>query len=203
MMQDKIFEIPPTDWPELRDIYLPEWPKNIYAYNLLDNYLNWIKRDPKIKNLKVYSLNGDWRDGTFVVIDRYQIFINTLEESQERLRILLDLIDWSKGFQVHAVLKRYRPMIMEMIQQKNLVVELEFKTYMQYLPKEEAEHFDETPPEDIVLKPMTTLEHAIQANKAWLFHDEGSLFFIKRMMEWNANIGAFNEKGELVAWCFR
>lgn len=57
---------------------------------------------------------------------------------------MLDLIDWSKGFQVHAVLKRYRPMIMEIIQEKNLVVELEFKTYMQYLPKEEAEHFDET-----------------------------------------------------------
>lgn len=67
-MQDKICEISPSDWPELRDIYLPDWPKNIYAYNLLDNYLNWIKRDPKIKNLKIYSLNGDWRDGTFVVI---------------------------------------------------------------------------------------------------------------------------------------
>uniref|UniRef100_A0A336MH44 CSON001619 protein n=1 Tax=Culicoides sonorensis TaxID=179676 RepID=A0A336MH44_CULSO len=92
---------------------------------------------------------------------------------------------------------------MEIIEKKNLVAELEFHTYMQYLPKEEAEHFDETPPDGITLKPMTTLEHAIQANKAWLFHDDGSLFFIKRLMEWNENIGAFNEKDELVAWCFR
>lgn len=76
--------------------------------------------------------------------DRYQIFVNTLDDSQLRLKKLLDLLDWSKGFQVHAVLKRYRPLIMEIIEKKNLVAELEFQTYMQYLPKDEAEHFDET-----------------------------------------------------------
>lgn len=76
--------------------------------------------------------------------DRYQIFVNTLDDNHLRLKKLLDLLDWSKGFQVHAVLKRYRPLIMEIIEKKNLVAELEFHTYMQYLPKEEAEHFDET-----------------------------------------------------------
>lgn len=76
--------------------------------------------------------------------DRYQIFVNTLDDSHIRLKKLLDLLDWSKGFQVHAVLKRYRPLIMEIIEKKNLVAEMEFQTYMQYLPKDEAEHFDET-----------------------------------------------------------
>lgn len=45
---------------------------------------------------------------------------------------------------MHAVLKRYRPLILEMVEQKNLAVEMEFHTYMQYLTKDEAEHFDDT-----------------------------------------------------------
>lgn len=202
-MQDKICEIPTDKWPELRDLFLPDWPRNIYAYNLLENYIRWLGKDPNIKNLKIYALNDDWSDGTFVVVDRYQLFLNTMDDNQVRLRKLMSLLDWSKGFQVHAVLKRYRPLIMEMVEKKNLAVELEFHTYMQYLPHDEAEHFDETPPEGITLQRMSTLEHAIQANKAWLYHDEGSLFFIRRLLEWNENMGAFNEKGELVAWCFR
>lgn len=72
------------------------------------------------------------------------MFINTLEDSHQRLKKLLSLLDWSKGFQVHAVLKRYRPLILEMVEQKNLAVEMEFHTYMQYLTKDEAEHFDNT-----------------------------------------------------------
>lgn len=67
-MQDKICEVPPTQWVELRDMFASDWPRNIYAYNLLENYLEWRERDPKIKNLKIYSLNGDWSDGTFVVV---------------------------------------------------------------------------------------------------------------------------------------
>lgn len=67
-MQDKICEISPEKWAELRDLFQPDWPKNIYAYNLLQNYIHWVEKDPNIKNLKVYSLNGDWSDGTFVVV---------------------------------------------------------------------------------------------------------------------------------------
>lgn len=71
------------------------------------------------------------------------MFVNTLDETHQRLRKLLNLVDWSKGFQVHAVIKRYRPLILEVVENKNLAVELEFQTYMQYLPQEETEHFDE------------------------------------------------------------
>lgn len=74
-MQDKICEVPPTQWVELRDMFAADWPRNIYAYNLLENYLQWRERDPKIKNLKVYSLNGDWSDGTFVVVVSSPFFI--------------------------------------------------------------------------------------------------------------------------------
>lgn len=75
-MQEKICEIPVEKWTELRDLFLPDWPKNIYAFNLLENYINWIKKDPNIKNLKIYSLSGDWSDGTFVVVVSIINFLN-------------------------------------------------------------------------------------------------------------------------------
>lgn len=38
----------------------------------------------------------------------------------------------------------------------------------------------------------------------WPNKHEGSLFFLTRLIEWNANIGAYNKStNELVAWCFR
>lgn len=75
--------------------------------------------------------------------DRYQLFVNTLDETHQRLRTLLNLLDWSKGFQVHAVLARYRPMIFEIVEEKNLAVELEFHTFMQYIPQDEAFRFED------------------------------------------------------------
>lgn len=68
-LPDKLVEISNTEWTTLRDMYLRDWPTHMVGYNTLDNYVRWNKIKPNIKNLHVYSLNGDWQeDGTFVVI---------------------------------------------------------------------------------------------------------------------------------------
>lgn len=41
------------------------------------------------------------------------------------------------------------------------------------------------------------------ADDVWPNKHDGSLFFLKRLIELNPNIGAYNENNELVAWCFR
>lgn len=81
-MQDKICEIPAEKWAELRDLFLPNWPRNIYAYNLLENYIRWLAKDPNIKNLKMYSLNDDWSDGTFVVVVSIGILQNVIKREK-------------------------------------------------------------------------------------------------------------------------
>lgn len=69
MESDKLVEIPPRDWCELRDIYLLNWPDNHVAYHTINNYVNWFRMCPDIKHLKISSLNGNWRsDGTYVIV---------------------------------------------------------------------------------------------------------------------------------------
>lgn len=68
MSSDKLTEIPTSDWPALRDLYLVNWPTNFLGYQTVDNYIQWVKQRPTIKNLNIYSLNDDWLDGTFVVM---------------------------------------------------------------------------------------------------------------------------------------
>lgn len=67
-MTDKLVEIPVNEWLELRDLYLDNWPENMNGYYTMDNFINWVIRKPDIKHLWVYSLNGDWSDGTFIVV---------------------------------------------------------------------------------------------------------------------------------------
>lgn len=67
-MSEKIIEIPTENWPELRDLYLSEWPVNMLGYYTVDNFIKWVEKEPDIKNLHVYSLNGDWSDGTFAIV---------------------------------------------------------------------------------------------------------------------------------------
>lgn len=68
MESDKLVEILPTDWLELRDVFLVNWPENHVAWHTISNYINWFRMEPNIQNLKIYSLNGSWRsDGTYVV----------------------------------------------------------------------------------------------------------------------------------------
>jgi GNAT superfamily N-acetyltransferase len=48
-----------------------------------------------------------------------------------------------------------------------------------------------------------SVEHAVIADAVWPNKHPGSEFFLRRLINWNPNVGAFNDKGELMAWCFR
>jgi ribosomal protein S18 acetylase RimI-like enzyme len=57
-------------------------------------------------------------------------------------------------------------------------------------------------PGNITLKPLSE-ENAEIVDDEWPNKHIGSLFFVKRLIAWNQNIGAFNEEGELMGWCLR
>ena len=66
---DELVLIPQNDWPLLRDLYESNWPENLVGFSTIDNYIRWYQKDPEIKNLSIYSLNGNWRvDGIFLVV---------------------------------------------------------------------------------------------------------------------------------------
>lgn len=66
---DKLIEIPCSEWTNLRDMYLHDFPTHMVGYNTMNNYIQWNQIKSDIKHLHIYSLNGDWkRDGTFLVV---------------------------------------------------------------------------------------------------------------------------------------
>lgn len=68
MSADRREEIPREDWPKLRDLYTPDKSRSYIAYTALENYIRWISIDPAVKHVTIYSLNGDFSDGTFAII---------------------------------------------------------------------------------------------------------------------------------------
>lgn len=55
-------------------------------------------------------------------------------------------------------------------------------------------------PNNIVLKPLSTNDAEI------VNHDKNNVnadFHLKRMIEWNPNLGAYDLNGELLGWCLR
>lgn len=71
--ENRLVKIPKQNWSELRDLFKVNWPENILGYSTIDNYYTWNKKDSDIKDLVIYSLNGDWSDGTYIVIVSYYI----------------------------------------------------------------------------------------------------------------------------------
>lgn len=57
-------------------------------------------------------------------------------------------------------------------------------------------------PQNITLKPLS-VKNAEIVNDEWPNKHVGSEFFVKRLIEWNPNIGAFDENNELMGWCLR
>lgn len=66
-MTDRPVEIEPKDWQKLKNLYTPDGLKNYIAYTTIDNYIRWFEQAPNVKHVKIFSLNGDFSDGTFVV----------------------------------------------------------------------------------------------------------------------------------------
>lgn len=67
-MTDQIVEVERENWTNLRNFFLKDWPNNVVGYYTIDNFIKWTEKEPNTKNLHIYSLNGDWTDGTFAVI---------------------------------------------------------------------------------------------------------------------------------------
>lgn len=67
--EDKLVEVPQYSLIKFRNMFKANWPAHITAYYLIENYMEWLEKVNNIKNLKIYSLNGEWRkDGTFIII---------------------------------------------------------------------------------------------------------------------------------------
>lgn len=68
---DRLVEIQQRDLLTLRNMYTSSevGSKTHIAYETIDTYIRWLEKDPIANNyIKFYCLNGDFSDGTFIVI---------------------------------------------------------------------------------------------------------------------------------------
>lgn len=93
-MSHRLTEILPKDWSKLSNLYKFYGTKRYTAYNTIDNYAKWLKKDPQLKHVKFYCLNGDFSDGTFVVtVSNHQFtFINSLTIIHEICLFRIDVM---------------------------------------------------------------------------------------------------------------
>lgn len=73
-MKNQLVKIESEEWMALKSLYLPETPETILGLTTINNYIRWMQRDGFINNLAIYSLNGEWSDGTFVVVVSFKLF---------------------------------------------------------------------------------------------------------------------------------
>lgn len=81
-MADKLVEIKPEHWQMLRDIFQPIDSMNYLSRCLLDYYIRWLEQDSNSLDIVLYSLNGDWSDGTFLAVwETHNVRIITMEKN--------------------------------------------------------------------------------------------------------------------------
>ncbi|XP_052867888.1 uncharacterized protein LOC128273869 [Anopheles cruzii] len=199
MQEDRLKPIPRCDWEEWRDLYKRDWPRHELAYNTVQNYINWSKRDGKIKDLVIYSLNGSWREnGTYVIIDRIELYIWTMDESLVSLRRALELVDWD--YYHVAVMCEYETLLFDVLKKLTVQVFNAQPIYIYYLAKEDACALSVTLPEGLKFASLQP-EHAKFINDLWPHRETGSEFSLERLICWNPSIGLYDSSDNLLGWC--
>ncbi len=68
MVQNYLLEINRVKLPQLRELYRVEWPKYVSSFLTIDTCIRWFSKNPRLKDVKVFCLNGRIDDGTFIMI---------------------------------------------------------------------------------------------------------------------------------------
>ncbi|XP_055920168.1 uncharacterized protein LOC129951846 [Eupeodes corollae] len=204
MNKNTLVEIPIEDWPKLRDLYAVRKLES-NSYSLIQNYINWLNKDPSLKeSVKIYSLNGDWSDGTFILDDPNPCYIkpNTLADSQDRLLTALqcfhkkeNLIFLGCPVRIQKTIKTYLTSLGIKEESYNFV-----PTNWNHIEMEKALEFNLDPPQGITLSGVR-IEDVDLINYHWPHNFPGSEKFVDRLVRLSQNIGAYDENGNLVAWC--
>ncbi|EDW03848.1 GH11461 [Drosophila grimshawi] len=193
LQSHSLIEIAPSEWSILRDLYAHKRFEST-GYALIDNYIKWKAKEPEL-DIQCLSLDGDWQsDGTFLMIitndnQRKTVFFNTLSDDLERLtNALLCLASKSGVYVLHDYGERLVPAVDAYIRN---VVNAKMETTQTAWP-----------PVGIELRSVDPKD-AATINENWPHGSPDSLKFVKRLIDYNVSVGAYDEQGKLIAWCLR
>ncbi|EDW03370.1 uncharacterized protein LOC6562001 [Drosophila grimshawi] len=190
----------------LQALYRRDLPKHCQEFYILKNFIAFLKIEPEMKHLNVYTLRDQRAKelGLFLIVDRYQLFVGCLGECLNLLELALNLLDWSKGLLCSTIPDRYMSTVFKVVQQKGLTVDYHHRSHLYHLPAKHAQQQLQVKcPTGFYLQSLTERDaHLI--NQEWSYNQEGSLYFIQRQIRLCPSMGLYdNETHELVAWCIR
>uniref|UniRef100_A0A1S4HD08 FR47 domain-containing protein n=1 Tax=Anopheles gambiae TaxID=7165 RepID=A0A1S4HD08_ANOGA len=206
---DQLVEIPPKDWIELKHLFQRDWPEHEFAYYLLGNYICWKSKHHEPIDVKCYSLNGNWRaDGTFVLQDGFEIYFYSAAQDANctTLHRLLSQIEWESYHEISMdYLEKYHSAVERIIGDRGLTVASSNLANYYFMSKEQALALPSPAiPAGFVFERLQWKDlDYIYAQWPLRNHIsyEAGYGLLKRLIQLNANVGLFNDKGVLVSWC--
>ncbi|EDW55610.1 uncharacterized protein LOC6614533 [Drosophila sechellia] len=193
------------DVQEFQQLYKQSWPKYCQEYYCLDNFVEFLKKQPHMRNIKMYTLDTKQArdEGLFVIVDRYQLFVGCLNNTNGLVRKALDLLDWSTGLKCSSIPSRHIGALDSLVESKKLDLVFRDCTNLFFMKADDALKLRVEPPTGFVLKSLSVADAPL-VNAEWPNHHEGSLFFVERQIRLCVSVGLYQEDTqELVAWCIR
>ncbi|KAH8283185.1 hypothetical protein KR054_012648 [Drosophila jambulina] len=204
-MSTKLVAIDLPVLQQFQVLFKQNWPKYCQEYYCLDNFMEFLKKQPEIKHLQLYTLDTKQArdEGLFVIVDRYQLFAGSLNNTNGLLEKALDLLDWSRGLKCSSIPSRHIEALDKVVKAKKLSLVFRDSTDLFYMKAEEALQLRVEPPPGFVLRSLS-VEDAPLVDEEWPNHHLGSLYFIERQIRLCLSVGLYKvETQELVAWCIR
>ncbi|EDV31556.1 uncharacterized protein Dana_GF14492 [Drosophila ananassae] len=192
------------DLQAFQSLYKQCWPKYCQEYYCL-NFIEFLKQEPHIKNLKLFTLDTTQarEEGLFVIVDRYQLFVGGLNNTNGLLQKALDLLDWSNGFKCSSIPARHISALEQVVESKKLSLIFKDPTELFYMTAKEALKLKVEPPSGFYFKRLSVADASL-VNDEWPNHHLGSLYFIERQIRMCVSVGLYEEHShQLVAWCIR
>ncbi|GLV42198.1 uncharacterized protein CBL_03785 [Carabus blaptoides fortunei] len=207
--EDILQQIPDEKLPELKELYLQNWPSTSHVYNFIDTCMELRKSVPTENNVTLFCPNGDFSDGTFVAIIKLticEIFIYTLDSSCTRLEMALmktKIIEWNNKPLFLCLNIRFLSTVLKVTKANNYPTPKYPLADLYRLPKETALQFSYSIPSELY---TATLEqhHVAVINSKWVLRASGTEEYLVKLLKLNGGIGLFTKTtNELCAWVFK
>ncbi|KAH8237513.1 hypothetical protein KR038_002898 [Drosophila bunnanda] len=206
-MSEELVEIPPRDWAKLRELYIHR-DTDPQGYPVINNFIQWVEKDPSLK-VKFLSLNGDWqKDGTFVLtwhreVGLSHLYFNTLSDNFDNITKALECLKPQENEYIFFGFdSRLKPVVDQIAKKFYTKEPFIVGTIWYKASKELVDSFTLEVPSGITLADLS-VEDAETINEIWPHRAPGSVLFVKNLIQFNVNTGAYDESGKLVAWCLR
>ncbi|CAK1584362.1 unnamed protein product [Parnassius mnemosyne] len=183
---ESLVKVPYNLWPQLRDLYLLNWPKGASAYCLLDTQIN----NPKLRkefNFTVFSPFGDINNGMIGFThmgESVQVIILPVNNTVmiEKALLITNLIDWNRNVLVPFASPDVVDCLLRLSKTKKITIIYENGKGVKHLLEKNSTIFNISFPDDTYIASLTP-EYIETVDKTWSYYSKQSNEFFKTLMD--------------------